>query len=65
MGMKLPYLKCWDNTPIKVFITDGMGEDGSPTVVTVYEGKCNFNERAHTFRTADGQLIQLKASITI
>lgn len=64
-GMKLPYLRCWDNTPIKIYITDGISESGSPNVIATYDGKCNFNEKARTIRDSDGQLIQLTASLTV
>lgn len=65
MGMKMPYLRCWDNTPIVVYITDGISESGAPQVIATYDGKCNFNEKARTTRTPEGQIVQLNASVSI
>jgi hypothetical protein len=59
--MRLPYVKSWDNTPFVAYLTNGITENGEPNVVGTYTGACNYNERLHTIRTSDGQLIQLKA----
>jgi hypothetical protein len=63
--MRLPYLKSWDNTPVVISITEGIGENGEPNVVATYTGNCCYNEKSKTVRTADGQLIQLNAVLTV
>ena len=63
--MKMPYLKSWDNIPLVVTFTDGLGENGEPNVAGTYEGKCNYSEKSSTIRTPDGQLVRLNAVLTV
>ena len=63
--MKLPYLKMWDNTDVTIMVTDGLDENGAPKVACTFVGKCNYNEDSRIFRTRDGQLVELRATLII
>lgn len=47
------------NTPIKVYRTDGLNRDGSPKRTVIFEGKCNYSEKAKQKITAEKQIITL------
>lgn len=55
----------WDVTPVSITLTEGIDKNGDKKVVGSFSGKCNLNESTKTMRMADGQLIQLTASIVI
>lgn len=50
------------NTPITVTITDGIGEDGAPKVVTTWSGNCNYSEKQKQVLDAERRLITLEAT---
>lgn len=64
-GMRMPYFKAWDTTPVTVHVTDGFSEGGEPSEIVTYTGKCNYSEKSKTVRQSDGTLIQLSAILTI
>lgn len=49
-------------TPITVNITDGIGEDGAPKVVSSWSGKCNYSEKQKQVLDAERRLITLEAT---
>ena len=63
--MKLPYPYHLDVIPIQVHVSAGIGVNGEPKTAAIYRGKCFFDEKAKTMRTADGQLVQLTGFVSI
>lgn len=49
------------NTPIQILFEDGINEDGSPKKTVIFDGKCNYSEKARQILNAERQLIQLQA----
>lgn len=52
-------------TPIRVVVTDGINEDGTPKQVTVYDGMCNYSEKSKNVLDAERRLITLEATALI
>lgn len=48
-------------TPITVYRESGLNRDGSPKRTVIFEGKCNYSEKAKQRITADKQIITLNA----
>lgn len=48
-------------TPVKVYQEGGLNRDGSPKCTVIFEGKCNYSEKAKQRMTADKQIITLNA----
>ena len=63
--MKLPYLRCWDKTPVLVEITKGINENGAPIVIVTYSGKCCYSEKSRYTHNREGQWIRLNGALTI
>lgn len=62
--MKYPSLidKRFCKTPVTVTLyQEGNDEDGEPQEALVFEGVCNYQDRAKTVLTADKRLVQLSA----
>lgn len=49
-------------TPVEVRITNGIDEDGTPKVVAVWSGKCNYSEKQKQIFDAERRLIVLEAT---
>ena len=47
--------------PITVYREGGLNRDGSPKRTVIFEGKCNYSEKARQRITADKQIITLNA----
>ena len=64
--MKFPYLSQWDNAECKVSIQDSKpSENGDFPIISTYEGKCNFSEKATTVRTTEGEHVKLSGILHI
>lgn len=50
-------------TPVRILREDGLNRDGSPKLLTVFEGKCFFSEKVKQKITADKQLITLSGEL--
>ena len=48
-------------TPITVNFEDGVNEDGSPHVVAVFSGVCNYSEKAKTVFDGERKAVRLSA----
>ena len=49
-------------TPIKVVVTDGINENGTPKQAAVFEGMCNYSEKSKNVLGEERRLITLKAT---
>lgn len=47
------------NTPVIVYLEDGLNRDGSPKRTAIFEGKCFYSEKTKYKITAEKQLITL------
>lgn len=52
-------------TPVKVIMTEGVNEDGSPRETTLFEGMCNYSEKARSVLDAEHRLVELGATVLI
>ena len=61
--MKWPKLvpKAICNTAVKVYQSCGIGENGGEEQRLIFDGKCNYSEKARQIMTAEKQLVQLNA----
>ena len=61
--MKWPKLvpKAVRNTTVKVYQSCGIGESGGEEQKLVFDGKCNYSEKARQIMTTEKQLVQLNA----
>lgn len=64
MGLKLPFPKWLDNTPIQVFY-EGTNSDGDYEEKLIYEGKCIYTDKARQVLNAERQLILLSGKAVI
>lgn len=49
------------NTTVQVYQSCGIGENGGEKRKLVFDGKCNYSEKARQIMTAEKQLVQLNA----
>lgn len=49
------------HTAVTVAIESGLNRDGTPKVVKVIDGQCNYSEKSRQVMSADRQLITLSA----
>ncbi len=44
---------------------EGLTEDGEPLEPVIYEGKCNYQDRARTVLTAEKKLVEVTGTVLI
>lgn len=49
------------NTAVRVYQTCGIEENGGEKRKLIFDGKCNYSEKARQIMTAEKQLVQLNA----
>lgn len=61
--MKWPKLvpKTVRSTYVKVYLSDGIDENGAEKHTLLFEGMCNYSEKSRQVMTAQKQLVQLNA----
>lgn len=47
--------------PVQVWLTEGLEEDGAPAERLVFEGLCNYSEKARQVLDAERRLVRLEA----
>lgn len=62
---KLPFPCFLANTQIKVVLTGGLNEDGEPSQVAIYEGKCIYDEKTKQVLDDERRLVRLSAKAII
>lgn len=65
MPGRLPFPRFMARTPMKVFLTAGLTEDGEPGEDVIFEGKCIYDEQSRQVLDDERRLVRLSATAII